>query len=142
VVRAVRRLSAVALKAVAVILLLLSSAGCVTVPTPRTITDTKHLVGLWRGWVPCHDCPRHLPASLLIRDDATWTATVDQSRERNLSVEQGRLHGVLGIVDGVLRWGQDGRWLGQVTVVEHGGYEYLNMLNTNGQLWTEFQRAK
>jgi hypothetical protein len=142
VVRAVKRWRAVALKT-AVFVLLLSTAGCATVPTPQTITDTKQLVGLWRGFVPCRDCPRHLPASLLIRDDATWTATVDQSSARTQSVDQASsLHGKLGIVDGVLRWGQEGRWYGRVTVVEHRGYEYLSMLNVNGQVWTEFQRAK
>jgi hypothetical protein len=93
--------------------------------------------------VPCRDCPRYLPASLLIRDDATWTATVDKTSARTQSVEHAsNLHGVLGIVDGVLRWGQDGRWYGRVTVVEHRGYEYLSMLNVDGKVWTEFQRAK
>ena len=137
-----RRWRAVALKTAAFVLLL-SSVGCATVPTPQTITDTKRLVGLWRGSVPCRDCPGHLPASLLIRDDATWTATVDQNSARTQSVDQAsNLHGVLGIVDGVLRWGQDGRWYGRVTVVEHRGHEYLSMLKVNGQVWTEFQRAK
>jgi hypothetical protein len=142
VVRAVRRWRAVDLKTAAFILLL-SSAGCATVPTPQTITDTKQLVGVWRGSVPCRDCPRYFPASLLIRDDATWTATVDQSGARTQSIEQAsNLHGAFGIVDGVLRWGQDGRWYGRVTVVEHRGYEYLSMLDVNGRVWIEFQRAK
>lgn len=131
-----------ALKSAAFILLL-SSAGCATVPTPQTITNTKQLVGSWRGSVPCRDCPRFLPATLLIRDDATWTATVDQRIVPTRSVDEAsNLHGVLGLVDGVLRWGQDGRWYGQATVVEHRGYEYLSMLNEHGQVWIEFQRAK
>lgn len=138
-----RRWRAVAIKTAAFVLLL-SSASCATVPTPQTITDTKQLVGVWRGSVPCRDCPRYLPASLLIRDDATWTATVDQtgSAWTQLVEQASNLQGVLGIVDGVLLWGQDGRWYGRVTVVEHSGYEYLRMLNVNGQVWTEFQRAK
>jgi hypothetical protein len=142
-VHAVRRWRAVALEAAAFVLLL-SSAGCATVPTPQTITDTKQLAGLWRGSVPCRDCPSHLPASLLIRDDATWTATVDRNsaRETQLLEQASNLRGALGIVDGVLRWGLDGRWYGRVTVVEHRGYEYLSMLNVNGQVWIEFQRAK
>jgi len=129
VVRPVSAWRAVTLKT-AVAVLLLSSVGCATAPTPQTITDTKQLVGLWRGSIPCRDCPRHFPASLLIRGDATWTVSVDQSieRARIISVGQGSLHGLLGIVDGVLRWGQDGRWYGRVTVVEHRGYEYLSIL--------------
>jgi hypothetical protein len=139
----VRRWRAVALETAASVLLL-GSAGCATVPTLQTITDTKQLVGVWRGSVPCRDCPSYLPASLLIRDDATWTATVDRNsaRETQLLAQASDLHGALGIVDGVLRWGQDGRWYGRVTVVEARGYEYLSMLNVNGQVWIEFQRAK
>jgi hypothetical protein len=143
-VGAVRRWRAVALKTAA-FMLLLSNAGCATVPTPQTITDTKQLVGLWRGSVPCRfDCvPGYLAATLLIRDDGTWTATVDKRSTRTQFVDQAsNLHGALGIVDGVLRWGQDGRWYGRATVVEHRGYEYLAMLNVNGQVWIEFQRAK
>jgi hypothetical protein len=124
-------------------LLLLSSVGCATVPTPVTFSDTKPLVGLWRGSVPCRGCLGYLPASLLIRDDATWSAIVDERGARTQSVDQAsNQHGVLGVVDGVLRWGQDGRWYGRVTVVEHRGYEYLSMLDEHGQVWTEFQRAR
>jgi hypothetical protein len=141
-VRNVRRWRGIALKAM-VFILLLSSAGCVTAPIPQTITDTKQLAGLWRGSVPCRDCPRYLPASLLIRHDATWTATVDRSSVATQLEEQAsNLHGALGIVDGVLRWSQGDRWYGRVTVVERRGYEYLSMLSPNGQVWIEFQRAK
>jgi hypothetical protein len=141
--RAARRWRAVALTT-ATFILLVSSAGCATAPTPQTITDPKQLVGVWRGAVPCRDCPSHFPASLLIRDDATWTVSVEQrfDRARIIAVDPGSLHGVLGIVDGALRWGRDGRWYGRVTVVEHRGYEYLSILDGDGQLWTEFQRAK
>ena len=72
-------------------------------------------------------------ASLLIRDDSTWTVSVQQG-----SVIQG----VLGIVDGVLRWGQGGRWYGRVTVVEQRGREYLSIVREDGQLWTEFERLE
>jgi hypothetical protein len=126
----------------AAFILLLSSAGCATAPTPQTITDTKQLVGLWRGSIPCRDCPGHLPASLLVRDDATWSATIDKRGRTQLFDQASNLHGVLGIVDGVLRWGQDGRWYGRATVVERRGYEYLSMLDVNGQVWMEFQRTK
>jgi len=127
----------------AAFILLVSSAGCATAPTPQTITDAKQLVGLWRGSVPCRDCPGYLPASLLVRDDATWTATIDKRGGRTQLFDQAsNLHGVLEIVDGVLRWGQDGRWYGRATVVERRGYEYLSMLDVNGQVWMEFQRAK
>jgi hypothetical protein len=127
----------------AAFIFLLSGAGCATVPTPQTITDIQQLVGRWRGSVPCRDCPRYLPATLLVRDDGTWTATVDQSTARtHLFHQASNLQGALAIVDGVLRWGRDGRWYGRATVVERRGYEYLIMLTVGGDVWLEFQRAK
>jgi hypothetical protein len=127
----------------AAFIVLLSSAGCATAPTPQTITEMQQLVGRWRGSVPCRDCPRYLPATLLIRDDGTWTATVDQSHARtHLFHQASNVQGALAIVDGVLRWGQEGRWYGRATVAERRGYEYLTMLTASGDVWLEFQRAK
>jgi hypothetical protein len=135
----------------AAVMFLLSSGGCASVPTPQTVTDVKQLAGVWRGSVPCRDCPKYLPATLRIRDDGTWTATVDrssvwadyQSRAQADALHQAsNLHGALGIVNGVPHWGQDGRWYGRATLVERRGYEYLSMLNANGDVWLEFQRAK
>jgi hypothetical protein len=135
----------------AAITFLLSSGGCASVPTPQTVTDVKQLAGLWRGSVPCRDCPGYLPATLRVRDDGTWSATVDRSSARAYDQSRAQadalhqasnLRGALGLVNGVPHWGQDGRWYGRATVVERRGYEYLSMLDANGDLWLEFQRAK
>jgi hypothetical protein len=129
----------------AAVAFLLSSVGCASVPTlpSQTITDVKQLAGLWRGSVPCRDCPGYLPATLRVQDDGAWTATVDQSSARADAIHRAsNLHGTLGLVNGVPHWGQNGRWYGQATVVERRGYEYLRMLNANGDVWLEFQRAK
>jgi hypothetical protein len=127
----------------AAVILLVSSAGCASVPTPQTITDMKQLAGLWRGSVPCRDCPGYLPATLRILDDGTWTATVDETTARaNALHRASNLHGALGLVNGVPHWGQDGRWHGRATVAAGRGYEYLTMLNANGDVLLEFQRAK
>ena len=117
----------------ALAILMLTTVGCATASTSKTITDPKQLVGSWIGFVPCRGCAMDFSASLLIRDDATWIVSVHQGHV---------IHGVLGIVDGVLRWGQGGRWHGRVTVVEQRGREYLSIVKEDGQVWTEFQRAK
>jgi hypothetical protein len=53
-------------------------------------------------------------------------------------------HGKIGIVEGVLRWGNDGPspWYGTVTLVEEHGRDYLTFLRPDGAVWTEFDRAK
>jgi hypothetical protein len=146
--RATPRVHRWTLLTTAAVVVLLSSAGCAGGPaaqpvTEQPITDMKQLAGLWRGSVPCRDCPSYLPATLQIRDDGTWTATVDKSSARRDAIRRAsNLHGTLGLVDGVPHWGQDGRWYGRATVVVRRGYEYLSMLNANGEVWLEFQRAK
>jgi hypothetical protein len=146
--RATPRVHRWTLLTTAAVVILLSSAGCASGPaaqpvTEQPITDMKQLAGLWRGSVPCRDCPSYLPATLQIRDDGTWTATVDQSSARRDAIHRAsNLQGTLGLVDGVPHWGQDGRWYGRATVVVRRGYEYLSMLNANGEVWLEFQRAK
>jgi hypothetical protein len=129
-----RRLTAGSTVVTAILALLFSAViGCATTSSPKTVTDTKQLVGAWVGYVGCRGCSRDFRTNLLIRDDATWVA----------SVHEGNIHyGVLGIVDGVLRWGQGGRWLGRVTVVEERGREYLTIVRENGSIWSEFERTK
>jgi hypothetical protein len=108
--------------------------GCATTAsTPKTITDPKQLVGSWIGFVPCRGCAMDFRANLLVRDDAMWIVSV---------VQGGTYHGYFGIVDGVLRWGQGGRWIGRVTVVEQRGREYLSIVREDGTVWTEFERAR
>jgi hypothetical protein len=48
-------------------------------------------------------------------------------------------------VDGVVRWGNPdlkNPWYGTVTLVEENGRDYLTFLRPNGEVWTEFNRAK
>jgi hypothetical protein len=112
----------------------LAFVGCATTAgTPKTITDPKQLVGLWTGYVPCRECAMDFRATLLIRDDSTWIASVYQNNSEQ---------GYLGIVNGVLRWGKAGRWYGRISVVEDRGREYLSIVRDNGTVWTEFERAK
>jgi hypothetical protein len=111
------------------------AAGCATPtrPTEKPITSVKQVVGSWDGWNACHGCSIRFRASLSIRDDGYWTMVV----ERNPSY-----HGKVGIVNGVLQWGVDGRWYGLVKVVEEDGREWLTLYRANGEVWTEFDRAK
>jgi hypothetical protein len=118
---------------VAAAILVIGTVGCATAPTQKAITDPTQLVGSWIGFVPCRGCSADFRANLLIRDDATWTVSVQQG---------GTYNGTLGIVDGSLRWGQGDRWVGSVTLVEQRGREYLSIVRADGTVWTEFQRAK
>ena len=108
--------------------------GCATVTsTPKTITSVKQLVGSWDGWIGCHGCSTRFRASLAVRDDGYWTMTI----ERNPSY-----HGKFAIVNSELQWGREGWWIGPVRVVEERGREYLTIYHANGEVWTEFDRAK
>ena len=109
------------------------TAGCATIPAEKQITDLKQVVGSWDGWIGCHGCSPRFRASLSIRDDGDWTMTI----ERNPS-----FHGSVGIVGGVLRWRQGSPWYGTVTLVEERGREWLTFYRPNGEVWTEFDRAK
>ena len=107
-------------------------ACATTAATPKMITDTKQLVGSWNGSVGCRGCAGSFHTTLLIREDATWVASVS----RGMTYQ-----GVLGIEGGVLRWGPGGgRWYGIVSVVEQGGREYVSLVKADGSVWAEFQR--
>ena len=118
----------------ALAILMITAIGCATTAaTPKTITNPKQLVGAWTGFVPCRECAMDFRTTLLIRDDATWTATVLQG-----SVH----HGTLITESGVVSWGQGVRPIGPVIVVERGGREYMSLVRENGSVWGEFQRAR
>jgi hypothetical protein len=72
-------------------------------------------------------------ARLLIREDGTWTASVEQNHA---------VYGAMRMIDGVLRWGHGGRWYGRVLLVEHGGREYLRIVGDDGTVWSEFERVR
>jgi hypothetical protein len=118
----------------ALAILVITAIGCATTAaTPKAITNPKQLVGAWTGFVPCRECAMDFRTTLLIRDDATWTATVLQG-----SVH----HGTLITESGVVSWGQGVRPYGPVIVVEQGGREYMSLVRENGSVWGEFQRAR
>jgi hypothetical protein len=110
-----------------------TTACATTAPTPKAITDLKQLTGSWDGWIPCHGCSQRFRASLSVREDGYWTMIT----ERNPS-----FHGKFGIVNGVLQWGNEGWWVGPVTVVDERGREYMSLRRANGEVWTEFDRPK
>ncbi len=119
---------------IALVILLLTTIGCATTPsTPKTVTDLKQIVGSWDGWIGCHGCAMRFRASLSVRDDGYWTMNI----ERNAS-----FHGTFAIVNGMLQWLREGWVVGPVTVSEERGREYLTIYRADGEVWTEFDRAK
>ena len=64
----------------AFVMVLISMTACATTaPTPKTVT-ARQLVGAWTEFIGCYGCADAFRVTLLIRDDATWTATVMQGR--------------------------------------------------------------
>ena len=128
-----RRFLAGTLVAIAV----LGTVGCVSTSSiPKTVTDIKQVVGSWTGWLNCNDGrTKCLRATLLIRDDGTWTMPV----ERNPT-----FHGTVVPIGDVVRWtyGTGGPWRGTVILVEEDGRDYLAFLSEDGKVWSEFDRAK
>jgi hypothetical protein len=55
--------------------------------------------------------------------------------------EQNRQLGWFCLVDGLVRYGPDGRCAGPVTLVEESGREWLTLRQANGDVWTEFFRS-
>lgn len=113
--------------------LVITTIGCATsAPAPKTIT-AKQLAGTWTGFITCYGCAMDFRTMLLIRDDATWTATVLQGNVH---------HGTLITEGDVVLWGQGARPIGRAIVVEQGGRENLTLGRENGSVWGEFQRVK
>jgi hypothetical protein len=121
-----------------VAMFVLAAVGCASTSSiPKTVTDLKQVVGQWDGWIGSSGGVKYaFRATMQIRDDGTWVMPI----ERNPTY-----HGKIGIVDGAVRWGSPGPkdpWYGTVTMVEENGPEYLILLRPNGEVWTEFNRAK
>jgi hypothetical protein len=120
--------------AVVWVLAVLATTGCMTTqPVPKVVTDVKQLVGAWEGWIGCHGCSTRFRSRLLVREGGYY----EMVNERNPSY-----YGKFGIVNGVLQYGAEGRWYGSATIVEERGHEWLTLYRANGEVWTEFDRAK
>lgn len=116
------------------VFLIVVSVGCATAPpVPKTITSIDQIVGWWIGWNPCRGCSTRFRANLSIQADGYWVMVVEQNAS---------FHGKVAIVNGALQWGAGGWWYGPVRVVEEGGREWLTFVRENGEVWTEFDRAK
>jgi hypothetical protein len=53
-------------------------ACATTTATPKSITDAKQWVGSWNGFVGCRGCTGDFQTTLVIREDATWVASVSR----------------------------------------------------------------
>jgi hypothetical protein len=122
---------------VALMLIVMTVAGCATLPPAQPARDLKAIAGKWAGTLQLRD-GRTLPATMTITEDGTW-----ESRVPGLDNPGPQFVGSITIVDGQYRSTSDtpGR-TATVTLHEGGGKRLLRAVNYDGRSTADFQPAQ
>jgi len=114
-------------RALAMILIVMTVAGCATLPPAQPTRDLQAITGKWEGMLSLRD-GRTLPATMTIKEDGTWEFLVPA-----LSNPGPRFVGSIAIVDGQYRSKSDttGR-AATVTLHAGDGKRVLGFINDDG----------